>query len=85
MIIMYYYINVTGGSTFVVHPPHVVSNPSLLRSNQARYSKLERFSNPLPPEMQSGAVFETIFGCKDTNYINNFQILQGNYFFVYIH
>ena len=60
----------------MVHPPHVVSNPSLWNSNPARYSKLERFSNPLPPEIQSGAVFETIFVCKDTNNINIFQILN---------
>lgn len=48
----------------MVHLPHVVPNPSLLRSNQTRYSEHERKLNPLPMELQSIAVSNSFSGAK---------------------
>ena len=48
----------TGGSTFVVHPPHVGQkhdlNPTLVLM-----AFEQQDSDPLPPEIQSGAVSES--------------------------
>lgn len=61
-----------GGSTNMVHLPHVVPNPSLLRSNQTRYSEHERKLNPSLRRCNPTR-YSIPFGCKGTKNINILQ------------